>query len=347
MNLSSKYRVKRPFLLRSRTAKVHSLRKRDSVSRLWSEILHLETGPGVIALRNYSIGVTPARPGQLHRGAEEAAKTNRPRCFQSVPFTLVFLLRLPYSPFPMIRLLHVSHSFGPHWALKDCTFSLGKGEFLFLSGPSGAGKTTLLRLLYADLSLQRGEAEVAGTNLRTLSSKSTAQLRRQVGVVFQDFKILPMRTVAENIALPLEVRGLSRSQIDRRVRAVSRALGLENRLDVLCGGISGGEQQRTAIARAFVMNPKVLLADEPTGNLDPELSLRLVELFKQFQAYGATVIFATHSIELMHRHPEALVMRLEDGMIANANWPGASIFRHPDGEAMPDLRLEAPVGRRP
>ena len=246
----------------------------------------------------------------------------------------------------MIRLRHVSHCFGPHWALKDCSFSLEKGDFLFLSGPSGAGKTTLLRLLYANIPLQRGEAEIAGMDLRALSGKDTALLRRQVGVVFQDFKILPQRTVAENIALPLEVAGLSRQHIERRVRAVVRALGLESRLDVLCGEISGGEQQRTAIARAFVMNPKVLLADEPTGNLDPELSLRLVELFKQFQTYGATVIFATHSVELMKRHPGAKIMRLEDGMITKANWPGAAIFRHPDEDGMPDLSLESPQRRR-
>ncbi|MDL2216464.1 ATP-binding cassette domain-containing protein [Desulfovibrio sp. OttesenSCG-928-M14] len=230
----------------------------------------------------------------------------------------------------MIHVRHLSHSFGPYWALKDCTFSLQKGDFVFLSGPSGAGKSTLLRLLYAGLPIQRGDAQVAGVNLKQLPPAKTALLRRQVGVVFQDFKILPKRTVIQNIALPLEVRGLAPQHIDRRVRAVSRALGLDGRLDMTCGELSGGEQQRVAIARAFVVNPKVLLADEPTGNLDPELSLRLMELFKQFQAYGATVLFATHSTELMRRHPGAYFMRLEEGMITQANWPGARVFRSPD-----------------
>lgn len=230
----------------------------------------------------------------------------------------------------MIHVRHLSHSFGPHWAVKDCTFSLAKGDFLFLSGPSGAGKTTLLRLLYGALPIQRGEATVADIKIKGLSGRAVPDLRRQVGVVFQDFKILPLRTVMANIALPLEVRGLSLQHIERRVRAVSRALGLEARLHVPCGELSGGEQQRVAIARAFVVNPKVLLADEPTGNLDPELSFRLVELFKQFQAYGATIIFATHSIELMRRHPSARIMRLEEGMITRANWPGARLFPHPD-----------------
>ena len=230
----------------------------------------------------------------------------------------------------MIHVRHISHSFGPHWALKDCTFSVEKGDFVFLSGPSGAGKTTLLRLLYGSLPVQRGEAHVAGMDLKKLTPAQTPHLRRQVGVVFQDFKILPLRTVHENIVLPLEVRGLVSQHADRRVRAVARALGLEGKLGVRCGALSGGEQQRVAIARAFVVNPQVLLADEPTGNLDPELSLRLVELFKQLQEYGATVIFATHSIDIIRRHPKAHIMRLEQGIITKANWPGAQIFRPPD-----------------
>jgi cell division transport system ATP-binding protein len=225
----------------------------------------------------------------------------------------------------MIYVRHLTHSFGRHTAIRDCTFSLGKGDFLFLSGPSGAGKTTLLRLLYAALPLQTGEVMLADISLQSVRGRAVADLRRQVGVVFQDFKILPLRSVQANIALPLEVRGLIRQHVDRRVRAVARALGLEDRLDLPCGELSGGEQQRVAIARAFVVNPKVLLADEPTGNLDPELSFRLMELFKQFQAYGATVIFATHSMELMRRHPSARILRLEEGAIVNANWPGAIV----------------------
>jgi cell division transport system ATP-binding protein len=244
----------------------------------------------------------------------------------------------------MINVRHLSHTFGVNWVLKDINFTLDEGDFVFLSGPSGAGKTTLLRLLYASLPIQRGEASVAGLNLKKLSPSSVPLLRRQVGVVFQDFKILPLRMVKENIALPLEVRGLARQHIERRVRAVARALGLESRLKMRCGELSGGEQQRVAIARAFVVNPKVLLADEPTGNLDPELSLRLMELFKQFQAYGATVIFATHSTELMRRHPGAHIMRLEEGMITKANWPGAKIFEIPD---QPSRRQANPAGLLP
>ena len=227
----------------------------------------------------------------------------------------------------------MSYSFGPLWALKDITFSLTKGEFLFLSGPSGAGKTTLLRTLYGALPLQRGEAHIAGFSLgKTLTSKQVALLRRDVSVVFQDFKILPDRTVWANIAIALEVRGLGPIHVERRVRAVSKALGLDGRLHTLCGELSGGEQQRVAVARSFVVNPRVLLADEPTGNLDPDLSLRLMDLFMQFQAYGTTIIFATHSHELLRRHPTARLLRLEDGMITYTNWPGAILARQLERE---------------
>lgn len=232
----------------------------------------------------------------------------------------------------MIKTTHLSYSFGSFWALKDITFTLAKGEFLFLSGPSGAGKTTLLRTLYAALPLQRGEVRVAGFDLSKIKPKQIPLLRRDVSVVFQDFKILSDRTVWTNIALALEVRGLGRVHIERRVKAVAKALGLEKKLQALCGELSGGEQQRVAVARSFVVNPRVLLADEPTGNLDPDLSLRLMDLFMQFQAYGTTIIFATHSHELLRRHPTARLFRLEDGMITYANWPGAILGRRADRE---------------
>nr|WP_035067523.1 cell division ATP-binding protein FtsE [Nitratidesulfovibrio termitidis] len=231
----------------------------------------------------------------------------------------------------MLKVSHLSHSFGTHWALKNVSFSLEKGEFLFLSGPSGAGKTTLLRLLHGALPVQRGAASVAGFDLTRLSGRTVPLLRRQVSVVFQDFKILPERSVYANVALPLEVRGLAPQHIGRRVRAVVRALGLENRLDTPGGELSGGEQQRVAVARSIVVNPQVLLADEPTGNLDPELSLRLMDIFMQFHAYGTTVVLATHSPELIRRHPDARLLRLDDGMITHANWPGGEVFRCADG----------------
>ncbi|MGE4299717.1 MAG: cell division ATP-binding protein FtsE [Desulfovibrionaceae bacterium] len=222
----------------------------------------------------------------------------------------------------MLKVKHLSHTFGEQWALKNVSFSLDKGDFLFLSGPSGAGKTTLLRLLYASLPLSRGMAQVAGFNLKVITPRQIPLLRRQVSVVFQDFKVLPHRTVFANVALALEVRGMQRMHVERRVRAVLRSMELEDKEQRLCGELSGGEQQRVAIARAIVVNPQLLLADEPTGNLDMDLSLHLMEVFKQFHTFGTTVILATHSRDLMAAVPDARILRLDAGQVTDANWPG-------------------------
>ncbi|OBQ46316.1 cell division ATP-binding protein FtsE [Halodesulfovibrio spirochaetisodalis] len=226
----------------------------------------------------------------------------------------------------MLNVTNLSHNFGSYWALKNCSFSLKKGEFLLLTGSSGAGKTTLLRLLYASLPVMRGKVNVAGYDLKNLPARQIPNLRRSVSVVFQDFKILPYRTVYQNVAMALEVRGLNQIHIDRRVRAVVRGLGLEPRINTLCGELSGGEQQRVAVARSVVVNPKILLADEPTGNLDEELAARMMGIFKQFHMHGTTVVLATHSSELVRMHPEARQLRLEHGKIVAANWRGAQIF---------------------
>lgn len=221
----------------------------------------------------------------------------------------------------MLRLTKVSYNFGSNWALKNISFSLQKGDFLFLTGPSGAGKTTLLRLLYGALPLTRGLAQVAGFQLKGLKRKQLPLLRRQIGVVFQDFKILPLRSAFDNVALALEVRGTPPQLIERRVRAVLRALELEDKANVQCEKLSGGEQQRVAIARSVVINPQLILADEPTGNLDPELSTRLMDVFKQFHTFGTTIIMATHSPEIVHSLPEAKVLHLERGGISAASFP--------------------------
>ncbi len=235
----------------------------------------------------------------------------------------------------MVRVRHVSHNFGTHWALKNISFSLDKGEFLYLTGPSGAGKTTLLRLLYASLPLERGSAEVAGLELKNLRRGRVPQLRRQVSVVFQDFKILADRSVAANVALPLEVRGMPVKNIKRRVNAVLRSMGLENKALCRCSELSGGEQQRVAIARAIVPNPQLLLADEPTGNLDLELARHLMEVFKRFHTFGTTVILATHNQEIIKAVPGAKRLELRDGRAVAANWEA------------PDLELGLPGAEEP
>ncbi|SKA91454.1 cell division transport system ATP-binding protein [Paucidesulfovibrio gracilis DSM 16080] len=221
----------------------------------------------------------------------------------------------------MVEFKRVSHVFGSSWALKDVSFALDKGGFLFLTGHSGAGKTTLLRLMYAGLPLKRGHASVAGFDLRKLRRGHVPELRRRVSVIFQDFKILAQRSVFDNVALALEVRGVSRQHLERRVRAIVRALGLENKSYTRCGHLSGGEQQRVAIARSMVVNPKLILADEPTGNLDADLSTDLINIFKQFNSYGTTVIMATHNRHILDMVPDAHVLHLENGQVTETTLP--------------------------
>ncbi len=225
----------------------------------------------------------------------------------------------------MVRVDHLSYNFGEYWALKDVSFSLEKGGFLFLTGHSGAGKTTLLRLLYGAMPMIRGRAKVAGFELSRLRKRHIPELRRRVGVVFQDFKILPNRTVFDNVAMALEVRGMPRQHLERRVRAIVRALGLETKSYTPCRRLSGGEQQRVAIARSMVANPELILADEPTGNLDVELTMHLMEIFKQFNTYGTTIIMATHSREVLECVPEARILHLRDGRAVS-----------PDGDPIDD-----------
>ncbi|WP_419781595.1 cell division ATP-binding protein FtsE [Maridesulfovibrio sp.] len=216
----------------------------------------------------------------------------------------------------MIRINRLSYNFGANWALKDISLHIQKGEFIFLTGHSGAGKTTLMRLLYGALPLTRGQASVAGYNLHNIKRGQIPMLRRELGVVFQDFKILPNRSVYENVSLALTVRSMPKSVVDKRVRAIIRALGLEKKSYSKCGSLSGGEQQRVAIARAMVVNPKLIIADEPTGNLDFELSMHLMDVFKQFHTHGTTVVMATHSREILRCVPDARIIHLEDGQLS-------------------------------
>lgn len=215
----------------------------------------------------------------------------------------------------MITISRLSYSFGRQIALKDVNFSMKQGEFVFLCGPSGAGKTTFMRILHGSLPVQRGKADVAGHDLNRLSESRKHLLRRDVSVVFQDFKILPDQTVFANVELPLRVRGIARHIIDKRVRAVLRSMHLERKAGVHCEELSGGEQHRVAVARAIVVKPKLLLADEPTGNLDRELAFRMMDIFQQFHKFGTSIMIATHNREIMERMPEARVVTLENGIM--------------------------------
>ena len=203
----------------------------------------------------------------------------------------------------MIQMYHVDMRYsGGTVGLHDVSMMIGRGEFVFLTGPSGAGKTTLLRLLFGAERPSTGQVLVAGRNLARLGRGPIAELRRQVGVIFQDFKLLPERSVFDNVAVTLEIAGASRREIRARVWSILKRLGLGHRLDHRPRALSGGEQQRVAIARALVNDPPLLLADEPTGNLDPDLALDIMDIIADAHARGTTVMVATHDPHLLERY---------------------------------------------
>jgi cell division transport system ATP-binding protein len=185
------------------------------------------------------------------------------------------------------------------YALRDLTLKVERGEFVFLTGPSGAGKSTLLRLLLLQERPTEGVAIVNGRNLVRMSSREVQAYRRAVGFVFQDFKLVPTKTVFENVSFALRVLGTPIEQQRRRTYQVLKWVGLQHRLQAYPLELSGGEQQRVAIARALVNEPQLVLADEPTGNLDPVLSLEIMNLFRDINASGTTVLVATHDRELI------------------------------------------------
>ena len=187
------------------------------------------------------------------------------------------------------------------YALRDLSLRINKGDFVFLTGPSGAGKSTLLRLLLRQDVPTEGQLVVGGRNLADLTPRQVQAYRRSLGFVFQDFKLLPNKTVLENVALVPRVLGVPPAQQQRRTFQVLKWVGLQHRMSAYPLELSGGEQQRIAIARAIVNDPVIILADEPTGNLDPDLSLEIMNLFREVNARGTTVLVATHDRELIRR----------------------------------------------
>ncbi len=224
----------------------------------------------------------------------------------------------------MIQLFHVQKEYpGEPPALSDVTLEIDKGEFVFLTGPSGAGKSTLLRLIFCEEAATSGQLLLFGKNVAKIGRSAIPYVRRNIGVVFQDFKLLPQRTVLENVALPLEVRSLPDREIKKRVRALLRSVGLEHRADKFPPSLSGGEQQRVAVARALATDPALLLADEPTGNLDPDRTLEVMDLLHGANARGTTVVVATHDRSLLERYKRR-VIALERGRLVS---DGAQVRR--------------------
>ena len=219
----------------------------------------------------------------------------------------------------MIETSHLSKVYGRGiYALRDVSLFVDKGEFVFLTGPSGAGKSTLLRLLLRQELPTEGAVRVAGRDLSKLTSSQAQAYRRAVGFVFQDFKLIPTKTVLDNVGLVPRVLGATSVQQQRRTFQVLKWLGLQHRMNAYPLELSGGEQQRVAIARALVNEPALILADEPTGNLDPDLSLEIMNLFRDINARGTTVLVATHNRDLM-RHVGRRAITLDHGQVVETS----------------------------
>lgn len=214
----------------------------------------------------------------------------------------------------MIQLFHVSRYYQSIPALEDINLRIEKGDFVFVTGPSGAGKTTLLNLLFSAVKPSSGQILIDGRNIARISRSGIPVLRRNIGVVFQDFKLIHSKNVFDNVAITLYVLGKSLNEIKKNVYAVLKAVGLQHKLNVYPQFLSGGEQQRVAIARAIVNEPKILLADEPTGNLDIELTYEIMDLFFKINARGTTVVVATHNNELIKKYSKRVIY-LEKGRI--------------------------------
>jgi len=216
----------------------------------------------------------------------------------------------------MIHLYRVTKYYEGIPALREITFSVDKGEFLFLTGPSGAGKTTLLKILFCAERADEGQIIIQGMNTFRLSSTSIPYLRRNMGFVFQDYKLLPHKTVYENIALALKVIGTPYGDIERRAMMSLKKVGMANKDHLVPPKLSGGEQQRVAIARALVNEPQMLLADEPTGNLDPQSGQEIFRLFREINMKGTSVVVATHDWETV-RKMQRRIVAMERGRIVN------------------------------
>jgi len=225
------------------------------------------------------------------------------------------------SPRPggaMVEFDRVGLRYGPDAeVLADISFNLQPGSFYFLTGPSGAGKTSLLKMLYLAQRPSRGLVRLFGEDLVSMPRQRLPGFRRRIGVVFQDFRLIPHLSARDNIALPLRIAGVSEEDLSGPVGEMLSWIGLDDRAHARPATLSGGEQQRVAIARAVIARPQLLVADEPTGNVDPEMAMRLLGLFEALNRLGTTVVVATHDIHLISRIDNAQMMRLEKGRLAD------------------------------
>src|SRR3954467_4997817 len=246
------------------------------------------------------------------------------------------------TPVPVVGFEDVSKVYdGGHVGLERVSMKIGRGEFVFLVGPTGCGKSTCIRLLMKELEPTWGSVSVAGRDLSQVTPKRLPYLRRNIGVIFQDYKLLPSRTVYANVAYALEVIGETRQSIRRKVPDILRLVGLSTKLHSYPNELSGGEQQRVSIARAFVTHPPLLLCDEPTGNLDPETSIGIMQLIHRINRTGTTVVVATHDKEMVDKMRRR-VIELREGRVIRDEQSG--LYRPDESTTEFAVRLRGELG---
>lgn len=215
---------------------------------------------------------------------------------------------------PIVRMFNIYKRYEQMPALSDISIDINQGELIFITGPSGAGKTTLLKLLYMAETATAGQLLIGGVNLSRIKPSGLYLLRRKFGIIFQDFKLIPSMTVFENVAIVLEASGEKKKVIDSKVSKILRNVGIEDKKNLYPPSLSGGEQQRAAVARAVIGEPDIIIADEPTGSLDPESAKIIMDLLREFNEKGTTLIIATHSQDLI-RQSRGRVIRLKKGQL--------------------------------
>jgi cell division transport system ATP-binding protein len=246
------------------------------------------------------------------------------------------------SGIPVLEFDDVSKVYpGGHVALEQVSLKVGRGEFVFLVGPTGCGKSTCIRLLMKELEATEGDIHISGHSLPDMPRRQVPRLRRNIGVVFQDYKLLPNRTVYANVAYALEVIGENRESIRRKVPDILRLVGLSTKLHSYPTELSGGEQQRVSIARAFVNHPPLLLCDEPTGNLDPETSIGIMQLIYRINRTGTTVVVATHDKEMVDKMRRR-VIELREGRVIRDQQSG--LYRPDESTSEFAVRLRGELG---
>jgi cell division transport system ATP-binding protein len=250
--------------------------------------------------------------------------------------------RAPRAEIPVVEFRNVSKVYdGGSVGLEGASMTIDRGEFVFLVGPTGCGKSTCIRLLMKELEPSKGEIDIAGKTLGEIPRSRVPYLRRNIGTVFQDYKLLPNRTVYDNVAYSLQVIGETRQEIRRKVPDILRLVGLSTKLHNFPDELSGGEQQRVSIARAFVNHPPLLLADEPTGNLDPETSIGIMQLIYRINRTGTTVVVATHDKEMVDKMRRRVV-ELREGRIVRDEQSG--LYRPDESTTEFAIRLRGELG---